>query len=148
MWLREHAPGREFRIFATDISTRVLEQARRGIYPEAKLEGIPAAWRPKYLLRGEGRQAGNCRFRPEVRAMVEFERLNLVRPPLPVHRRFPVIFCRNVMIYFDIPSRTTLVHRLTRQLAPGGYLVIGHSESLLGIRHGLESVRQSVFRRP
>jgi chemotaxis methyl-accepting protein methylase len=84
----------------------------------------------------------------ELRQRVRFQRVNLFQHDYPVPRDQHVIFCRNVMIYFDPPSRTTLVHKLNRHLAPGGYLVIGHSESLLGLRHGLEQVRQSVFRKP
>ena len=87
-------------------------------------------------------------MKAELRERVRFQRINLFQAEYPVPREQHVIFCRNVMIYFDPPSRATLVQKLTRQLAPGGFLVIGHSESLMGIRHDLESVRQSVFRKP
>jgi chemotaxis protein methyltransferase CheR len=95
-----------------------------------------------------GDHAGSCRVKAELRECVRFQRINLFQAEYPVSREQHVIFCRNVMIYFDPPSRATLVQKLTRQLSRGGYLVIGHSESLLGIRHDLESVRQSVFRKP
>jgi chemotaxis protein methyltransferase CheR len=148
MWLLEHGGGRRFRILATDISTRVLELARRGVYPEAKLDSIPAAWRSKYLLRGEGRSEGYFRMRPEVRAMVQYERLNLVRPPLQVAHRFPVIFCRNVMIYFDPATQERLLCELAKHLWPGGYLYTGHSESLNRLNQPLEYVRPAVYRKP
>jgi chemotaxis protein methyltransferase CheR len=83
----------------------------------------------------------------ELRKRIRFQRINLFQAEYPVPRDQHVIFCRNVMIYFDPASRGTLVHKLTRQLAQGGFLLIGHSESLMGIRHDLESVRQSVFRK-
>jgi chemotaxis protein methyltransferase CheR len=147
MWLLEHGGPRRFRILATDISTRVLDIARKGIYSLAKIESIPAAWRPKYLLRGQGQHSGYFRLKPEVRAMVEFERLNLVHPPLAVARQFPVIFCRNVMIYFDAPTQERLLTELARHLAPGGYLYTGHSESLNRLRQPLQYIRPAVYRK-
>jgi chemotaxis protein methyltransferase CheR len=91
---------------------------------------------------------GACSARPELRTLVSFRPFNLLTSAWPSSRPFDAIFCRNVMIYFDPRSRATLVHKLARQLAPGGFLIIGHSESLMGIRHDLETVRQSVFRKP
>ena len=86
-------------------------------------------------------------MKAELRERVRFQRINLFQAEYPVPREQHVIFCRNVMIYFDLSSRATLVQKLTRHLASGGFLVIGHSESLLGVRHDLEPVRQSVFRK-
>ena len=148
MWLREYGgdAGR-FRILATDISTRVLKAAERGVYPDTKLVDIPAEWRRKYLLRGEGKSAGSFRIRPEVRQMVEFARLNLVAPPLQIDRTFPVILCRNVMIYFDAATQERLIPALANLLWPGGYLYVGHSESLNRLRQPLTYVRPAVYRK-
>ena len=79
---------------------------------------------------------------------MRFERINLFQAEYPLFPKQHVIFCRNVMIYFDPPSRATAVQRLTRHLSPGGYLVVGHSESLLGIRHGLQPIKQGIYQRP
>ena len=148
MWLLEHGGGRgiRYRIMATDISTRVLQTAQRAVYSDSKLSDIPAEWRPKYLLRGQGKSAGSFRIRPEVREMVEFTRLNLVTPPFQLARSFPVIFCRNVMIYFDAATQEKLIPKIAGYLWPGGYLYVGHSESLSRLKQPLDYVRPAVYR--
>jgi chemotaxis protein methyltransferase CheR len=146
-FFREHAPV-DWLVEASDISHRMLEQAERGIYRLDAQHALPPELLRRYFQRGVGAQDGTCRVKAEVRERIRFQRINLFQAEYPLPRDQHVIFCRNVMIYFDPASRATLVQKLTRQLAPGGYLVIGHSESLLGIRHNLESVRQSIFRKP
>lgn len=133
-------------ILATDISRRALETAQRGVYPAERFEKFPPGRLKRFLLKGEGRWEGWYRFKPEVRALVEFRRLNLMEPftQLP---RFHTIFCRNVMMYFDKATQQDLVRRLTERLEPEGYLLTGHSESLLGRHAGLEYVRPAVYRR-
>ena len=133
---------------ASDISHRMLEQAQRAVYKLDAKHALPPELLRRYFQRGVGDHAGSCRVKAELRKRVRFQRINLFQAEYPVPREQHVIVCRNVMIYFDPPSRATLVQKLTRQLARGGFLVIGHSESLMGIRHDLESVRQSVFRKP
>jgi len=145
-YFREH-PSVEWQIEASDISHRMLRHAQQGIYPLDAQHALPPELLRRYFQRGVGARAGKCRVKAELREHVRFQRVNLFQAEYPVAREQHVIFCRNVMIYFDPPSRSTLVQKLTRQLAPGGLLVIGHSESLMGIRHDLESVRQSVFRK-
>jgi chemotaxis protein methyltransferase CheR len=146
-YFREH-PSVEWQIDASDISHRMIEHAEQGIYALDRGHALPPELLKRYFQRGVGTREGTCRVKRELRKRVRFQRVNLFQPEYPVARDQHVIFCRNVMIYFDPPSRATLVQKLTRQLAPGGFLVIGHSESLLGIRHDLEPVRQSVFRKP
>ena len=136
---------RRFRVFATDISTQVLAQARRGIYPEERFGELPELWRRGYLLRGEGAWKGSCKIRPELAAQVEFQRLNLIEP-FEHGRLFHVIFCRNVMMYFNKATQQDIVRRLTRCLEPGGYLLVGHSESLTGIEHELKYLRPATYR--
>jgi chemotaxis protein methyltransferase CheR len=138
----------DWQVDASDISNGMLAQAQRGIYRLDAWHELPPELLRRYFLRGVGPHDGTCRVKPELRARVRFQRINLFQAQYPVPREQHVIFCRNVMIYFDPSSRATLVQKLTRQLAPGGFLVIGHSESLLGINHNLEPVRQSIFRRP
>ncbi len=139
------APGK-VRILATDISTRVLGKAEQGIYASDRVDGIPGPKLRKYWLRGEGDWAGHYRAKKEVRALIEFQRLNLMET-LPAIGPFPLIFCRNVMIYFDKPTQQRVVQRLAAKLEPGGYLLTGHSESLTGIAHELEYVQPAVYRK-
>ena len=146
-FFREHASV-DWRVEASDISHRMLAEAERGIYPLDTRHALPPALLKRYFQRGVGDHAGSCRVKAELRKRVRFQRINLFQAEYPVPKDQHVIFCRNVMIYFDPASRATLVHKLARQLARGGFLLIGHSESLMGIRHDLESVRQSVFRKP
>lgn len=139
-------PAMDFQILATDISTRALAAAERGVYPASRLEEIPAAWVKRFFLKGHGRSEGYVKVRPEVRSRIEFRRLNLIEPfqhPEP----FALIVCRNVMIYFDRPVRQHVVQRLTDSLEAGGYLFVGHSESLAGFRSGLQYVRPAIYRK-
>lgn len=134
------------RLLATDISTRVLETARKGIYKADRFQGGVAPWLRKHLLRGEGRWEGWYRMRPEILGMVEFCRVNLIEP-LPELGEFSVIFCRNVMIYFSRETQERLVNRLAACLEPGGYLFVGHSESLTGIQHDLQQIQPAIYRK-
>jgi len=134
-------------VIATDISTQALRAARRGVYPLDRLQEVPQAWFSRYWLKGEGEHAGMCKVKPEVARMVEFRRLNLIeRFMLP--GLYPVVFCRNVMIYFSKETQEHVVARIAQFLEPGGYLFVGHSESLTGITHALESVAPAVYRKP
>ena len=135
------------RILATDISTKALATARHAVYPADRFSMVPPGWMRQFLLRGEGRWQGWYRVKPAVRSQIEFARLNLVEPFVQ-HHVFPVIFCRNVMIYFDKATQEALVNRLSACLEPGGYLFIGHAESLTGVRHDLAYVRPAVYRKP
>jgi chemotaxis protein methyltransferase CheR len=134
-------------ITASDISTRVIETAQRAVYPAERLQGVPPALQSKYFLRGEGHSKGFYKVKPEVRKLVQFRRVNLVEP-YPDMEPFPVIFCRNVMIYFDKPTQERVVNRLSHYLEPGGHLFIGHSESLMGTDQPLEYVMPAVYRKP
>jgi chemotaxis protein methyltransferase CheR len=135
------------RILATDISTRVLKAASRAMYRAERFEGGPAPWLRKYLLRGERHGEGWFRMRPEIREMIEFRRVNLIEP-LPGVGMFAVIFCRNVMIYFSRETQELVVSQLAACLEPGGYLLVGHAESLTGINHRLTPVMPAVYRKP
>jgi chemotaxis protein methyltransferase CheR len=135
------------RILATDISTRVLSMARRAAYPEERFSNLPLESLRPYLLRGVANWKGWYRIKPQVRDLVEFRRLNLMESFSHVGS-FPVIFCRNVMIYFDKSTQETLVNRLADHLDPGGYLLIGHSESLNRISHGLRYVQPAIYQKP
>jgi chemotaxis protein methyltransferase CheR len=138
------AAGR-IRIVASDISSRALAIAERGAYGAERFRELPKDWPGKYLLRGSDRWEGWFRVKPFIRGMVEFRRFNLMEP-LDTQRPFHVIFCRNVMIYFDKDTRERLVNRFARCLEPGGYLLTGHSESLTGLKHPFHYVSPSIYR--
>lgn len=135
------------RLLATDISTRAIETARAAVYPADRLRDIPEAWRRRFLQKGVGGREGTFRVRKELASRVEFRRLNLMEPFEDVGT-FLVIFCRNVMIYFDRPTQQRLVQKFTSRLNPGGWLFVGHSEGLMGVRNELEYVMPAVYRKP
>ncbi|HOG16720.1 MAG: Chemotaxis protein methyltransferase [Syntrophaceae bacterium PtaU1.Bin231] len=146
--LRECENGRplDARILATDISTRVLKTATRGIYPIEKVNSLPPAILKRHFQRGCGNWNGHVRVKPEVQRMVKFMRFNLMEEA-PAEFRFDVIFCRNVMIYFDKETQSLLVNRFYRCLNKGGYFFVGHSESLTGLKHSFKYVEPSVYRK-
>jgi chemotaxis protein methyltransferase CheR len=135
------------RIRATDISQRVLKTAQAGIYSADRLKDVPSELLHRYLLKGHNASANSYRFKNEVRNLIAFEHGNLMQP-LPPDYRCSVIFCRNIMIYFDKPTQQSLVQRLSERLEAGGYLFIGHSESLNNISHGLEYISPATYRKP
>jgi chemotaxis protein methyltransferase CheR len=143
----EERDQRDFRILATDISTRVLEIARRGAYTKDRIDKVPAGLRQKYLQKRNGTN-GEAFFEvvPLLKQIVAFRRLNL-KESFPFQGPFDCIFCRNVMIYFDKPTQQDLIQRMAAYLTPGGYLFVGHSESLTGLQHPLHYVRPSTYRK-
>jgi chemotaxis protein methyltransferase CheR len=131
-------------VLATDISTHALSFARAGIYPEDRAELVPPTLKYRYFRqKGKGLLAVTDRVRQEV----TFRRFNLINPAFPFKKPFHVIFCRNVMMYFDAPAREALVQRLYDATAPGGYLFIGHSEALERSRCPYEYVRPAVYQK-
>ncbi|MBA4396500.1 MAG: hypothetical protein C0394_03835 [Syntrophus sp. (in: bacteria)] len=133
-------------ITATDISTRVLHAAANGVYQQDKLKNVSLEVLKKYFQSGSGRWEGHCRMKKEIRDMVRFQRFNLMETP-PPDFLFDVIFCRNVMIYFDKATQGALVNRFYTCLNKGGYFFIGHSESLTGLDHGFAYIQPSVYRK-
>ncbi len=138
--------GMSFDLLATDIDSSVLEQARSGIYPLERLQGVDDATRKRWFLRGKGPQAGKARIKAALRERVDFQRLNLVRP-FRHTQPFDVIFCRNVVIYFDKPTKTELVQRFAESLRPDGYLIMGHSETLHGLSNRFRPVGRTIYQK-
>ena len=136
----------ELHILATDISTRVLKKAEQGIYPADRVKAIPPDLLRKYFQMGQGAWTGHYRVKKDVRSLVTFQRFNLMAP-LAAGDPFDVIFCRNVMIYFDKKTQEGLVNRFHNRLAKGGYLFIGHSESLTGLNHAFKYLEPSLYRK-
>jgi chemotaxis protein methyltransferase CheR len=133
MVLLKHLPpsaGWQIDILATDLSTRVLDRARAGIWPIEKSEAIPGEYRRGFMLRGVRDQEGTMKVGPELRAVVRFAQLNLHAESYPAPRNCDLVFCRNVLIYFDQTTRTHITDRLLGHLQPGGFLFLGHAETL------------------
>lgn len=149
--LHESLPKPEtwtIRQLASDIDTNVLEHARRGVYDLERLDPIPQALKKRYFLRGKGEKSNLAQIKPELAEWMTFRKINLLAEPWPFGSNtcFDIIFCRNVMIYFDKPTQQRLIERFSQYLAPDGYLFIGHSESLLGISGGFKSLGKTIYR--
>ncbi len=139
------AASGHWQIDASDISTRVLDRARSGIYDSERLNDVGPDWLRRHFQKGVRQWEGQFRVKEELRQRIAFHHLNLLQPGYPFTKPFHVIFCRNVMIYFDRPTQTDLVARLSAALAPGGYLMVGHSESLSGVKHSLRLVQPAIY---
>jgi chemotaxis protein methyltransferase CheR len=133
-------------LIASDLSSRVLERARTGHYSLGRANNIPRPLLQAYCLKGIGTQEGTFLIEPRLRSRMRFEQINLIEP-LPQIGAFDVIFVRNVMIYFDMPTKRDVVARVLRHLRPSGYLIVGHSETLNGVTDVLEPVVPSVYRK-
>ena len=144
--LNETLPGRRIRIVATDISHKALRFASAACYPRERCRDMPAAWLSRYFV-ADGHPPQSYSVTPAIRSQVQFERINLVER-LPWPHRYPVIFCRNVMIYFDRTTQERVVQQLSEHLEPGGYLFVGHAESLTRVSHGLDYVQPAIYRNP
>jgi chemotaxis protein methyltransferase CheR len=138
----------DFLILATDISTRVLDVAKRAIYDNEKVAPVPPEMKKNYLLRGKNDKKGQVRIVPELRNVVKFRRLNFLEGNFGMREPMDIIFCRNVIIYFDRATQEKLMNRFCQQLSPGGYIFIGHSETLHGLDVPLAQVAPTVYRKP
>jgi chemotaxis protein methyltransferase CheR len=151
MLLARHLPndqGWNVQILATDISTKVLAHARLGIYNAAKSTDIPEPLLKDYMLKGINQQEGQMKVMPQIRDMIEFEKLNLVHGPYPPATYFDVIFCRNVLIYFDQPSKQKVVEHCTRCLARHGFIFVGQAENLSStVNSGLRTLAPAIYTR-
>jgi len=139
--------GQQFRILATDISTRVLDTAKKAIYPVEDIQPVPAGYKKKYLLKSRDKSKGLVRIVPELRKLVCFAQLNLMAEDYGLGVMLDIIFCRNVIIYFDKATQQKLMAKFCRCLKPGGYLFLGHSESLHGYDLPLVPVAPTVYRK-
>lgn len=126
-FLGSKAPLWDTRVLATDISQRVLSAATSAVYPEESLKNLPPTWKQKYFTKAP--EEGHYLVAPAIKSNVIFQTFNLMSP-IRFRSKFDVIFCRNVMIYFDQTTRDGLIHRFYDATNPGGYLLIGHSEAL------------------
>jgi chemotaxis protein methyltransferase CheR len=150
MVLSEFALSRpDFRaaITASDICTQVLQTAKTAIYPEERTDPIPLNLKKKYLMRSREKTKSLVRISPKLRSLVTFKRINFMDDDLGLSEKMDIIFCRNVVIYFDKPTQQTLMRKFHKQLKPGGYLFIGHSETLSGLDVDFKAVASTVYRK-
>jgi chemotaxis protein methyltransferase CheR len=146
MVLAERMGQRPWEIVGSDLSTKVLDKARRGQYPIERAEKIPQPYLRTYCLKGTGEHEGTFLIDPSLRKRVSFQQANLMGP-LPKLGLFDVIFLRNVLIYFDLPTKRRVVNNLLPFMKPDGYFFSGHSESLTGMIQGLAQVKPAIYRK-
>lgn len=133
-------------ILASDLSTRVLETAREGVWPVERGDDIPLEWKRAFMLRGFGSELGKMRAHPRLKELIEFRRINLNDRDYRVDGPFDLIFCRNVLIYFDRESKLGVINRLAQRLSPRGLLFLGHAESLNAASHELVHAGPTIYR--
>jgi chemotaxis protein methyltransferase CheR len=136
-----------YSILATDLSTEVLETARLGIFPQEMVVPVPPRLRKKHVMTARDSSLRQVRMSPRLRSKIAFGRMNLMDAKYPVPQSMHLIFCRNVLIYFDKPTQGEVLKRLCDCLEPGGFLLIGHSESIIGHDLPLMQVSNTVFQR-
>jgi chemotaxis protein methyltransferase CheR len=150
MVLSEYAlthPGFRFRLLATDISTNVLAKAELGIYSSDVVSPVPAAMKRNYVMVGRQPGSDKVRIVPELRRLIEFRRLNFMDADYGIAEKADAIFCRNVIIYFDRPTQEGVLRKLSRHLTPGGYMFVGHAETLHDMDLPLTPVAPALYRR-
>lgn len=143
----ELSPSFKYHIKATDVSSQVLEKARKAVYTEKDISPIPITLRRKYLLRNKDSNNPLVRIKPEIRRNVQFEHLNLMNKQYSVPRTMDIIFFRNVAIYFAKSTQEEIIIKICKHLKPGGYLFIGHSESLFNMDVPVEQIGSTIYRK-
>ena len=142
-------PGKidDYSVYATDISSRVLDKAIDAVYPMSEVESLSLELKKRYFLKSKDTVNPSVRLKPEIRQKVSFDRLNFMAPSYPRTTEKNVIFCRNVLIYFDKPTQESVVRKLLEHLMPGGYLFLGHSETIFGMDLPLKTVGPTIFKK-
>ncbi len=143
----EKHPGIRFSVLASDISTKVLEHAVQGLYDLEKVAPVPLNMKKKYLLKHKDKTKKIVRITPELRNRVSFRRLNFMDSDYGMKKPLHIIFCRNVLIYFDRPTQERIINRFAQNLVEGGYVFLGHSETLNGMRVNVTQVSPTVYRK-
>ena len=150
MTLREAlgtAAGWDVKILASDLDTDVLARAEAGVYSVEQAAPVPQAMLSRHFLRGRGADAGRVRVRPELRSLITFRRINFLDARWPIRGQLDIIFCRNVIIYFDRATKQRVLQRLLGLLKDDGLLILGHSESVYGLLDGVKHLGNTMYRR-
>ncbi|KQV62376.1 MULTISPECIES: protein-glutamate O-methyltransferase CheR [unclassified Caulobacter] len=137
----------DYSILCTDICTEVLDQAVAGRFSEQMIEPVSMARRQRYLMRARDATRNEVRIKPQLRGKLSFARLNLMDEAYPIETDLDIIFCRNILIYFDKATQAKVLTRLCDHLSPGGYLLLGHSESIVGIDLPVVQIANTVFQK-
>ena len=137
----------EYHVVATDISKSSLQKAREAVYNMSDIEVVADAYKKKYFLRSKKAGSNLVRIKPEIRNKVNFQGINLMKDHYGLKRKFDIVFCRNVLIYFNKENQTKVIQRIIDHMTDGAFLFLGHSESLAGMRNHLVSVGSSVYRK-
>ena len=140
-------PVFNFSILGTDISHKVMNIAAKGVYAASKVELMPLDYKKKYFLKSKDRENPTVRVNPKLQHNITLKYVNLINSPYDVTEKFQVIFCRNVLIYFDRATQERVINNLCQHLAPGGYFFIGHSESLSGMNVPLRHIKPTIFQK-
>ena len=144
---KEANRGFDYRIFASDLSSQVLERAQAAIYDEEKAAPIPMSYKKKYLLKSKNKDLSLVRIKPELRRRVSFARINFMDDRYPIEGMFDVAFCRNVIIYFERKTQEAILRKICGHIRSGGWLILGHSETLTGMDMPLKSVAPTIYAR-
>jgi chemotaxis protein methyltransferase CheR len=139
--------GIDYSILCTDICTEVLDQAIAGRFSEQMIEPVSMARRQRYVMRSRDPSRSEVRITPDLRGKLAFGRLNLMDDAYPIETNLDIIFCRNILIYFDKATQAKVLSRLCNHLTPGGYLFLGHSESIVGIDLPVVQIANTVFQK-
>lgn len=145
-FVEEH-PQMKFSLLGSDISANVIEKASKGVYPEKSVDIVPLSLKRKYLLRSKDRTNPTVRVSPLLQKNIKLKYQNLMDPVYDINETFDVIFCRNVLIYFDRETQEKVINKLCHHLAPDGYFFIGHSESVSNMNVPLENIKPTIFRK-
>lgn len=140
-------PRFSYRIFASDLSTQVLDKAKEAVYEESKVDVVPMSFKKKYMLRSKDKDKALVRMKPEIRSRISFARINFMDDSYPVSETFDVVFCRNVIIYFERAIQEAILKKLCRHIRTGGWLILGHSETLTGMSMPLKGIAPTIYER-
>jgi chemotaxis protein methyltransferase CheR len=143
----ESHPETDFGILGTDVSTRILQKAALAVYDADRISGIPDSMKRKYFMRNKNPEIRTVRVVPEIRSTVTFQRMNLMDEHYGINNHFDIVFCRNVLIYFDRETQQSVICKLASKLKTGGYFFLGHSESIASMRVPLRQIMPTIFRK-
>jgi chemotaxis protein methyltransferase CheR len=145
--LKQYYPGLSYQIHSSDISSVKLQEAMNAIYKEDKIDNLPLHIKRKYFLKSKNREEKKVRIIPDIRQKISFSRLNLMDGTYGINEKFDIIFCRNVLIYFDRETQEDVINKLCTALKPGGYFFLGHSESITNFNVPLKQIKPTFFQR-
>lgn len=143
----ENKKSVDYSIYGTDISTKILQKAQDAIYTEERIANIPLALKKKYFLKNKQKDVPLVKVVKDLRQKASYQRLNLMDPSYNVSKKFDIIFCRNVLIYFDRDTQEKVINKLCMHLKPNGFFFLGHSESVTGINVPLQQIKPTMFRK-